>query len=102
MNERRLLLHQKFLSINRVKAAYFNPTNNIKMVYPCIRYSLVGEAVRFAANGRYITRDRYLVTVIDPDPDSQIYKELEKNPYYSFERMYSADGLCHFTGSIYF
>lgn len=102
MNNRRLLLHEKFLSIDRVKAAYFNPNNNVKMVYPCIRYSLVGEAVRFAANGRYITRDRYLVTVIDPNPDSQIYKELEKNPYYSFERMYMSDGLCHFTGSIYF
>ena len=64
MNERRLLLHKKFLSINRVKAAYFNPTNNVKMVYPCIRYSLMGESVRFVLNGRYIKRDRSLGTVI--------------------------------------
>lgn len=100
--DRRLLLHEKLSAIPGVKAAYFNSPGNTRMNYPCVLYSRTGERVRFASNGRYITRDRYTVTVIDRDPDSKILPYVRELPFYSFDRYYPADGLSHFVGSIYF
>ncbi len=100
--DRRLELHNKFLAIKAVKNAYFNPDSNVRMVYPCIRYERSGEQVEFASNGRFIARDRYLVTAIDRDPESSIFRALEAFPYYSFNRFYTADGLAHFVCSIYY
>lgn len=100
--DRRLELHKKFLAIKGVKNAYFNPDSNVKMVYPCIRYERSGEQVEHASNGRFITRDRYIVTAIDRDPESSIFRTLEAFPYYSFNRFYPADGLAHFVCSIYY
>lgn len=100
--DRRLELHKKFLAIKGVKNAYFNPDGNVRMVYPCIRYERSGEQVEHASNGRFITRDRYIVTAIDRDPESSIFRALEAFPYYSFNRFYPADGLAHFVCSIYY
>lgn len=100
--DRRLELHKKFLAIKGVKNAYFNPDSNVRMVYPCIRYERSGEQVEHASNSRFITRDRYIVTAIDRDPESSIFRALEAFPYYSFNRFYPADGLAHFVCSIYY
>lgn len=100
--DRRLELHKKFLAIKGVKNAYFNSDSNVRMVYPCIRYERSGEQVEHASNGRFITRDRYIVTAIDRDPESSIFRALEAFPYYSFNRFYTADGLAHFVCSIYY
>lgn len=99
---RRLELHKKFLAIKGLKNAYFNADSNVRMVYPCIRYERSGEQVEHASNGRFITRDRYIVTAIDRDPESSIFRALEAFPYYSFNRFYTADGLAHFVCSIYY
>ena len=99
---RRLELHEKLTAINGVKQAYYNPPANVKMVYPCIRYSYVGENVMRASNSRYVVRDRYTVTAIDSNPESQIFEDLKKFQYFSFDRMYQADGLNHFVCTIYY
>lgn len=99
---RRIELDQKLSAIAGVQEAYFNAPTNVKMRYPCIRYARTGEQVRFACNGRFIVRDRYMLTVIDRNPESSILKSLEEFPYYSFDRMYTADGLNHFVCTIYY
>lgn len=100
--DRRLELDAKLSAIPGVKDAYYNSPSNVKMKYPCIRYSKTNEKVRFSNNGRFVVRDRYTVTVIDYTPDSSIVKALEVFPYYSFDRDYTADGLYHFVRSIYY
>ena len=100
--DRRLELDAKLSAIPGVKDAYYNSPSNVKMKYPCIRYSKSKEQVRFSNNGRFVVRDRYTVTVIDYTPDSSIVKALEAFPYYSFDRIYTADGLYHFVCSIYY
>lgn len=100
--DRRLELDAKLSAIPGVKDAYYNSPSNVKMKYPCIRYSKSNEKVRFSNNGRFVVRDRYTVTVIDYTPDSSIVKALEAFPYYSFDRVYIADGLYHFVCSIYY
>lgn len=100
--DRRLELDAKLSAIPGVKDAYYNSPSNVKMKYPCIRYSKSNEKVRFSNNGRFVVRDRYTVTVIDYTPDSPIVKALEAFPYCSFDRDYTADGLYHFVRSIYY
>lgn len=100
--DRRLELHKKLLAIKGIKNAYFNPDSNVSMVYPCVRYNRSGEQVKYASNGRFIRRDRYILTAIDWDPESSIFRALEAFPYYSFNRFYTADGLSHFVCSIYY
>ena len=99
---RREEFQEKLSSIPGVRKAYYNAPTNIRMEYPCIRYSIASKKVKFACNGRFDIRDRYTVTLIDRNPESPILQALEEIPYYSFDRMYSADGLHHFVCTIYY
>ena len=99
---RREEFQEKLSSIPGVRKAYYNAPTNIRMEYPCIRYSIASKKVKFACNGRFVIRDRYTVTLIDRNPESPILRALEEIPYYSFDRMYSADGLHHFVCTIYY
>ena len=99
---RREEFQEKLSSIPGVRKAYYNAPTNIRMEYPCIRYSIASKKVKFACNGRFVIRDRYTVTLIDRNPESPILQALEEIPYYSFDRMYSADGLHHFVCTIYY
>lgn len=80
---------------------YFQPPQSVKMIYPCIRYELDSESVRYADNSRYKHHKRYKITVIDRDPDSTIPDEVAKLIYCSFDRPYVADGLNHWVYHIY-
>lgn len=99
---RREEFQEKLSSIPGVRKAYYNAPTNIRMEYPCIRYSIASKKVKFACNGRFVIRDRYTLTLIDRNPESPILQALEEIPYYSFDRMYSADGLYHFVCTIYY
>lgn len=99
---KRLELHAELTNIQGLAAAYFNPPESVKMTYPCIRYSLTGERVKFASNGRHFVRDRYSLLLIDRDPDSPIADAFREFPYCEFERMYTADGLFHFQFNLFY
>jgi hypothetical protein len=59
---------------------YFQPPPNIKLEYPCIVYSRDGSLARHAENVVYLHTKRYLVTVIDQNPDSDIPDKVESLP----------------------
>jgi hypothetical protein len=81
---------------------YFNPPEDFKMSYPAIRYSLQSKKFTHANNKKYIKRNKYIVTVIDKNPDSKIPEKLEELQYSIFDRAYKSDNLNHFTYIIYF
>lgn len=84
---------------------YFSPPSNIRMKYPCILYEYEGIATRHADDIRYLNARRYSVTVIDECPDSRIPGVLfmdERLKYLREDRVYTADGLNHFTFTLYF
>lgn len=81
---------------------YFQAPPNDKMQYPCIIYSLDNVAVQHADNAPYFTMDRYLITVIDRNPDSLIWREVMKLPTASFVRSYPSDNLNHFVINLHF
>ena len=99
----RLEFHEKLSNIlgdtNRV---YFQPPTNIRMIYPCIRYTRDEFDTIRADNLTYKRVVRYQVMVIDPDPDSEILEKLLDLPYSSHSRYYVADNLNHDVFTIYF
>lgn len=81
---------------------YFQPPNGTKMNYPCIVYERYQATSFFANNFPYLTKKRYLVTVIDPNPDSVLPNLVEALQYSFFQRFFTTSGLNHDVFNIYF
>lgn len=81
---------------------YFQPPATVKMSYPAIVYSRDYQTTSFADNKPYRNNKRYLVTVIDKDPDSKIPDKVASLPKSSFSRHFVADSLNHDAYSVYF
>ena len=81
---------------------YFQPPSTVKMNYPCIVYSRNRIDTRHANNELYKYSSGYVVTVIDPDPDSEILEKLLRLPYCRFDRHFTAENLNHDVYSIYY
>lgn len=81
---------------------YFQPPETVKLIYPCIIYSLSNIDTIFANNKPYQHYPEYLVTVIDKNPDSEIPGKVASLPMCSFDRHYKADNLNHYTYKLYF
>ena len=99
----RLELHQVLVTIlgaaNRV---YFQPPSSLTMSYPCIVYKRDTAFVRHADNAPYLRKKRYMVTVIDKDPDSLIPDKVANLPLASFSRHFTSDNLNHDVYNVYF
>lgn len=99
----RLNLHEELCEILGTRKAYYNPPASVKMEYPCIRYSLAGIDLKKANNKNYKSTNRYQLTVIDKNPDSNIHNDLLAHfSMCSFERSYVADNLNHFVLTLYY
>lgn len=81
---------------------YFQPTENVRMSYPCIVYKGDGGDSQHADNIPYVKKRRYMITVIDQDPDSKISEKVSDLSSCTYERDYTSDNLNHFVYNIYF
>ena len=81
---------------------YFQPPTNVELKYPCIIYKRDFADTKFADNEPHSHKRRYMVTVIDKDPDSEIPEKVAKLPMSLFNRFYTVDNLNHDVFSIYF
>lgn len=81
---------------------YFQPPPNVLMKYPAIVYHQDDEDVLYAGNLPYRRIPRWLVTVIDRKPDSDIPAKVADLPLCSFNRAYPADNLNHTVYQLYF
>lgn len=81
---------------------YFQPPENIRLVYPCILYELNDINMKYADNSPYNSTKRYMITVIDRDPDSAIKEAIALLPLCSFDRFFTADNLNHDVFTLYF
>lgn len=81
---------------------YYQPPENLKLTYPCVVYTLSSMWTRHADSRTFITKDRYQVTYITKDPDTEVRKEiLETLPGCSFDRAFVSDNLHHFVYEVY-
>jgi hypothetical protein len=87
--------HAMLEDILGTENVYFQPPVDKKMVYPCIRYELDDVDVEHADNIPWRSDKRYLVTIIDRNPDSAIPDKVAALPMCSFSRHYRASGLNH-------
>jgi len=99
---RRLDLQAELVDILNSDYVYFNPPENITMQYPCIVYTQDSEEKLHANDRNYGRHKRYLVTVIDRDPDSPIAEAVSNLPMCSFNRIYAAENLNHHVYQLFF
>ena len=85
-----------------VDNVYFQPPENLKLVYPCIIYSRSAADTKFADDSPYAHMKRYQVTVIDKNPDSLIPDSVAMLPMCIFDRHYKADNLNHDVYVLYY
>lgn len=81
---------------------YFQPPEDMKIEYPCIVYHRDFALTFFADNYPYRYGKRYLVTVIDRNPDSPIPDKVAQLPLCKFDRSYTADNLNHDVYRLFF
>lgn len=81
---------------------YFQPPADKQIAYPAIVYRLDGVDAKFADNIPYRRRKRYLVTIIDRDPDSGVPDKVGALPLTRFSRAYAAKNLNHFVIVLYY
>ena len=98
----RLELHEILKAIPGVREVYFQPPESIMLDYPCIVYSRSYINTQHANNRPYKLLDKYSLTVIDSDPDSQIPKEIFGLPACTYDRHYTADNLNHDVFTLYY
>lgn len=96
----RLQLHQLLETL--CDNVYFQPPENIKLIFPCIVYKRDYADTKFADDRPYRHTLRYQITVIDPDPDSAIPLKVAALPQSLFNRFYTADNLNHDVYIVYF
>ncbi len=81
---------------------YFQPPTSVKLSYPCIVYALTGVDVNYAGNIKYLSVNKYQVTIIDTDPDTAIPNAITLLTHCAFDRRYTSDNLYHEVYSLYY
>lgn len=100
MGRSRLQFHEILEGITA--NVYFQPPTNVQLEYPCIIYHRDFAVTEFADNNPYEHTLRYMVIVIDQNPDSEIPAKVASLPMSLFNRFYTADGLNHDVYSVFF
>lgn len=99
---RRLELQNLLMSILGTNNVYFQPPASTKLQYPCIIYTRKKIDQTKADNIDYIRRVQYTLTLIGPNPESEVIDQLLDIPYCSYDRFFTSDGLNHDVFSLYY
>lgn len=84
---------------------YFQPPETVKMKYPCFVYSRSTVDTTRADDLAYLKHPRYMVTFISDDPDTNgemVYNMLDRFPYCTHDRFYTANNLSHDVFDLYY
>lgn len=101
--DRRLNLQNLLEKIPGIKKVYFQPPENTKMEYPCIRYYRTRARTDRADNAGYRFTQCYDLIVIDSDPDSEIARYIVLNfPMAELNNTYVSGNLYHASITLYF
>ena len=92
---RRLKFHLILEELLGSDQVYFQPPADVKMKYPAIVYKRQNIDTKLADDELYGGVTVYMVTVIDPNPDSEFPAKLLKLQMSSFSRHYTANNLNH-------
>ena len=100
---RRLKLHEELCDILESNNVYFQPPENVKLVYPCIIYSRSDIDTEYANNKVYRYTRAYELMVIGDDPDETISDGLLNHfSMIRHGRHFVSDNLNHDTFILYY
>lgn len=102
MGRSRLELDAILRNILGTNNVYFQPPPTVIMKYPCIVYTRSNMYSTYADDLPYNVTNRYMITVIDPNPDSEIPGKIAQMKTAKFDRHYTSDNLNHDILEIYF
>lgn len=71
-----------------VSNVYFQPPASITMIYPCIVYQRDYINIDHANNDPYKRNNRWMITTIDRDPESDIPNQIAKLRSAAFSRFF--------------
>ena len=80
---------------------YFQPPENLKLIYPCIIYSRTLIDGTFANNDVYRLDHAYQLVYVHRNPDDPFIDTLAQLPTCRFQREYVSDQLYHDVYIIY-
>lgn len=101
MSQKRIELQAILENLLGSENVYFQPPENLKMEYDCIRYSLSKIKPIFANNLPYHLYTCYQVIAIYRNPDSDLPIKIASLPMCSHDRHYTADNLNHDVFTLY-
>lgn len=81
---------------------YFQPPSSQMLLYPCIVYQLSKIDTDYADNKPYSNKKRYMITVLDKNPDSSILDKVAALATSLHDRHYTANGINHDVFNIFF
>jgi hypothetical protein len=99
---RRTELQTIFEELLGSRNVYFQPPEDLKMQYDCIRYSRDKIETDFADNSPYNLHDRYQVIAIYKNPDSDLPHKIAMLPMCSHDRSYTSNNLNHDVFTLYY
>lgn len=91
----RLNLQSELENLLGSRNVYYQPPENLKMEYPCIRYSKSDIQSFYANNKKYIYNNVYDLVIISKKPDDPVIRKILELPYTEFDRHYVSDNLNH-------
>jgi hypothetical protein len=95
-------LQDLLVGILESENVYFQPPESIRLVYPCVIYERENILPFFSGDRPYLLKNRYLVTVIDRNPDSEIPDKIAALPLCAHNRFFIADNLNHHVFRLFF
>ena len=98
----RIDLHEMLVSAVGSRNVYFQAPEGLKMKYPCIVYERDRIEGDYASNYLYMDYNRYTITVIDKDPESEIPNKVAHFPMCRHDRHFVTDNLHHDVFTLYY
>ena len=83
------------------KHVYYQPPESVRLHYPCIVYKLAELSPWHANNKVYHHMEKYTLTVIDQDPDSELRDVVSELRFCRMTRSFENDNLHHWVFNIY-
>ena len=99
----RLQLHEILTGLIAPNKVYFQPPEDLKLIYPCIIYSRgTIDTTMYADDKPYQNKMRYDLIIVDKNPDSELFDKVASLPMCKFQRHYTADNLNHDIYNLYY
>lgn len=96
-------MQEELEELSESKSVYYNPPTSLRLPSKYIRYTLAGINTTNADDINYNSINRYKLTVVDTDPDSDMHTRIMNHfRMCSFDTSYVADNLYHRVLTLYY